>query len=268
MKGAEWETQGQDAIHPLINTQASRDSAQSFESKMLSEHALHHTSTTWVSGARSYLPRAQRDRLPQFSRETRTHSRSGAGRSGSPATKTRAQHVHAHLRRESNGSRTDTQLFTSTREAHGQPLGNTPDQDTLVRPHQQPKTPEHLGKFGIRHGTWSLGEAERSCTDTHRRVGTLEVYPGGETLVLALVPVDIDEGQGPVGAHLRTDLHAAQVRAAVFCHQARPHSGACKGRETALKVAGRGGRQGDRECGAWHAPWQPGMYGRGVHTLR
>ena len=29
--------------------------------------------------------------------------------------------------------------------------------------------------------------------DTHRCVGTLEVYPGGETLVLALVAVDVDE---------------------------------------------------------------------------
>lgn len=99
-------------------------------------------------------------------------------------------------------------------------------------------------------------------------MGTFEVYPGGETLVLALVPVDVDEAQGPIGAHLRADLHNAQVPVVFFRHQAGPHGSACKGRETALKVVGRGGRQGERESRARHAPWQPGMYGRGVHTLR
>lgn len=55
----------------------------------------------------------------------------------------------------------DTQLFTSMREVHGQPSGNTPDQDILVQSHQQPKTPQHSGKFNIRCKAWSLGEAER-----------------------------------------------------------------------------------------------------------
>ena len=74
-------------------------------------------------------------------------------------------------------------------------------------------------------------------------MGTFEVYPGGETLVLALVPVDVDEAQGPIGAHLRADLHDAQVPVVFFRHQAGPHGGACKGRETALRVAGRGGER-------------------------
>lgn len=159
--GVEQKIQGQEAIHLLINTQASRDHAQGFTSKMLSEQALHHTSTTWVSRARSYLPRARRDRLPRFSRETHTHSRSGAERSGSPAMETSAQHMLVHLRRESDRSRMDTQLFNSTREVQGQPSGNTPGQDILVQSHQQPKTPEHSGKLNIRRKTWSLGEAER-----------------------------------------------------------------------------------------------------------
>lgn len=108
-----------------------------------------------------------------------------------------------------------------------------------------------------RPGVW--GRQKGGCMDTHRCVGTLEVYPGGETLVLALVAVDVDEAQGPVGAHLRTDLHDAQVQLLVFCHQAGPHSGAYKGQETALKVAGgeegqvnsspgQGTHRGSREC--------------------
>ena len=49
-------------------------------------------------------------------------------------------------------------------------------------------------------------------------MGALERYPGGEALVPALVAVDVDDAQGPVGGNLRTDLHDAQVPAVVFRH--------------------------------------------------
>lgn len=63
-------------------------------------------------------------------------------------------------------------------------------------------------------------------------MGALERYPGGEALVPALVAVDVDDAQGPVGGNLRTDLHDAQVPAVVFRHEAGPHCTAWKGQES------------------------------------
>lgn len=55
-------------------------------------------------------------------------------------------------------------------------------------------------------------------------------------LVPALVAVDEDEAQGPVGGRLRADLHDAQVPAVVLQHQAGPHSVAWKSRQGRCRV--------------------------------
>lgn len=73
-----------------------------------------------------------------------------------------------------------------------------------------------------------------SSSPTHQGVSTFERYPGGEALVSALVTVDIYNAQGPISCSLRTDLHDAQVPAAVFRHQARPHGTAWKSRKIRL----------------------------------
>lgn len=118
------------------HTEASWITRKASHLKMLSEQALHHTSTTWVSRARSFTFRARRDRLPRFSRETHTHSRSGAERSGAPAMETSAQHMLVHLRRESDRSRMDTQPSTCCRPRTA--LRKHSGQDILVQLHQQP----------------------------------------------------------------------------------------------------------------------------------